>query len=129
MRIKINSWLGKIKNCSQKVFFVLVVHISPCVVSVTAAAAADFPGFPKPYTAANLETKPSDHHISQRHTNTLPQSIFPLVLQARGHGDAGGQALINDPADNDGVEASLTRLLPIPTNTGMKMKLHVLHVQ
>ena len=42
-----------------KSFFVLVVHISPCVVSVTAAAAADFPGFPKPYTAANLETKPS----------------------------------------------------------------------
>ena len=40
-------------------FFVLVVHISPCVVSVTAEAAADFPGFPKPYTAANLETKPS----------------------------------------------------------------------
>ena len=35
-------------------FFVLVVHISPCVVSVTAAAAADFPGFPKPSTAANL---------------------------------------------------------------------------
>ena len=71
----------------------------------------------------------TNHHISQRHTNTLPQSIFPLVFQARGHGDAGGQALINDPADNDGVEASLTRLLQIPTNTGMKMKLHVLHVQ
>ena len=35
------------------------MHISPCVVNVMAAAAADFPGFPKPYTAANLETKPS----------------------------------------------------------------------
>ena len=37
------------------------MHISPCVVNVMAAAAADFPGFPKPYTAANLETKPSDN--------------------------------------------------------------------
>ena len=35
------------------------MYISPCVVSVMAAAAADFPGFPKPYTAANLKTKPS----------------------------------------------------------------------
>ena len=43
-----------IPNQKPQVFFVLVVHISPCVVSVTAAAAADFPGFRKPYTAANL---------------------------------------------------------------------------
>ena len=36
------------------------MHISPCVVSVMAAAAADFPGLPKPSTAADLYTKPSD---------------------------------------------------------------------
>ena len=53
--IKINSWLGNNQELFQKVFFfVLVVHISPCIVSVTAAAAADFPGFQKPYTAADL---------------------------------------------------------------------------
>ena len=40
------------------------MHISPCVVNVMAAAAADFPGFPKPYTAANLETKPSEFILS-----------------------------------------------------------------
>ena len=36
MRIKINSWLGKNQELFPKGFFVLVVHISPCVVSVTA---------------------------------------------------------------------------------------------
>ena len=36
------------------------VHISPCVVSVIAAAAADFPGFPKPYTVANLSQHTSE---------------------------------------------------------------------
>ena len=56
---------GENQELFPKGFFVLVVHISPCVVSVTAAAAADFPGFPKPYTAANLETKPSVFHLKQ----------------------------------------------------------------
>ena len=60
MRIKINSWLGKIKNCSQKVFFVLVVHISPCVVSVMAAAAADFLRLAKWLAAADLSQHTSD---------------------------------------------------------------------
>ena len=55
---------GENQELFPKGFFVLVVHISPCVVSVTAAAAADFPGFPKPYTAANLETKPSEGSVS-----------------------------------------------------------------
>ena len=54
---------------------VLVVHISACVVSVTAADAADFPGFPKPYTAANHQTKPSVTILSR----SLKQSVkdFP----------------------------------------------------
>ena len=42
------------------------MHISPCVVSVMAAAAADFPGFLKPYTAANLKTKPSASVVSEQ---------------------------------------------------------------
>ena len=50
-----DQFVGLILICSY-------MHISPCVVNVMAAAAADFPGFPKPYTAANLETKPSELH-------------------------------------------------------------------
>ena len=60
-KIWIHDW-GKIKNYSQTYtlrFFVLIVHISPCVVSVMAAAAADFPSFPNPSTAADLYTEPS----------------------------------------------------------------------
>ena len=65
MRKKYEFMTGeKIKNYSQTYtlrFFVLVVYISPCVISATAAAAADFPGLPKPSTAADLYTKPSDY--------------------------------------------------------------------
>ena len=67
-KIWIHDW-GKIKNYSQTYtlrFFVLIVHISPCVVSVMAAAAADFPSFPNPSTAADLYTEPSASSLPQQ---------------------------------------------------------------
>ena len=42
-----------------------------------AAAAADFPGFPKPYTAANLETKPSGGQGLARN-NLLSFAIYKV---------------------------------------------------
>ena len=47
---------------SETVFVPLSLFTVPCVVSVMAAAAADFPGLPKPSTVANLS----------QHTSALP---------------------------------------------------------
>lgn len=56
------------------------MHISPCVVSVTAAAAADFPGLPKPSTVANLS----------QHTSADSQSRFVSELQDEDRSEADG---------------------------------------
>ena len=59
------------------------MHFSPCVVSVTAAAAADFPGFPNPSTAADLsqQTSEGQHHII---INSIRQYISPGSERRRG---------------------------------------------
>ena len=49
----IPTWINLLDTSSYK-------HISRCVVNVMAAAAADFPGLPKPSTAANLSQYTSD---------------------------------------------------------------------
>ena len=57
------------------------MHISPCVVSVMTAAAADFLGFPKPSTAADLYTEPSaSHPLTSRVTGVHTAAALPVSL-------------------------------------------------
>ena len=89
------------------------VHISPCVVSVMAAAAADFPGLPKPSTVANLSQHTSGlrsivlKKVSKiKNWGILFQTKAPCELHGLGAetGDAG--QLVRVAGRLDGVDAA-----------------------